>query len=61
MRKRVVVVFAVLLVLVIALTAGLYLTSSSDQDSDRQENLVGMNEVEKLLEDGDIDRASEKL
>lgn len=61
MRKRVIVVFAVLLVLVIALTAGLYLTSSSDKDSDRQENLVGMNEVEKLLEDGDVDRASEKL
>ncbi|MBO4747244.1 MAG: hypothetical protein J5607_04220, partial [Clostridiales bacterium] len=61
MRKRVLVVFAVLLVLVIALTAGLYLTSSGKTEASKQDNLVGINEVEKLLEDGNVDQAYEKL
>ena len=61
MRKRVLVVFAVLLALVIALTAGLYLTSSGKTEESKQDNLVGINEVEKLLEDGNVDQASEKL
>ena len=61
MRKRVLVVFAVLLALVIALTAGLYLTSSGTTEESKQDNLVGINEVEKLLEDGNVDQASEKL
>ena len=61
MRKRVLVVFAVLLVLVIALTAGLYLTSAGKTEESKQDNLVGINEVEKLLEDGNVDQASEKL
>ena len=61
MRKRVFVVFAVLLVLVIALSAGLYLTSSGKSETSKQDNLVGINEIEKLLEDGNVDKASEKL
>ena len=61
MRKRVFVVFAVLLVLVIALSAGLYLTSSGKSETAKQDNLVGINEIEKLLEDGNVDKASEKL
>ncbi|MBR5041061.1 MAG: HAMP domain-containing histidine kinase [Clostridiales bacterium] len=61
MRKRVFVVFAVLLVLVIALSAGLYLTSGKNEADSKQENLVGINEVQKLLEDGDEKTASEKL
>ncbi|MBO4650691.1 MAG: HAMP domain-containing histidine kinase [Clostridiales bacterium] len=61
MRKRVLVVFAVLLALVIALTAGLYLTSAGKTEESKQDNLVGINEVEKLLEDGNVDQASEKL
>ena len=61
MRKRVFLVFFVLSVLVIALTAGLYLTSSGKRETGKQENLVGINEVQKLLEDGDVKQASEKL
>lgn len=61
MRKRVFVVFAVLLVLVIALSAGLYLTSGKNAADSKQENLVGINEVQKLLEDGDEKTAAEKL
>ena len=61
MRKRVFLVFFVLSVLVIALTAGLYLTSSGKRETGKQENLVGINEVQKLLEEGDVKQASEKL
>ncbi|MBO7564098.1 MAG: HAMP domain-containing histidine kinase [Clostridiales bacterium] len=61
MRKRVFLVFFVLSVLVIALTAGLYLTSSGKGETGKQENLVGINEVQKLLEEGDVKQASEKL
>ncbi len=61
MHKRIILVFAVILVLVIALTAGLYLTSSGKSETSKQDNLVGINEIEKLLEDGNVDKASEKL
>lgn len=61
MHKRIILVFAVILVLLIALTAGLYLTSSGKSETSKQDNLVGINEIEKLLEDGNVDKASEKL
>ena len=61
MRKRIILVFAVILVLLIALTAGLYLTSSGKSETSKQDNLVGINEIEKLLENGEVKKASEKL
>ena len=61
MHKRIILVFAVILVLLIALTTGLYLTSSGKSETSKQDNLVGINEIEKLLEDGNVDKASEKL
>lgn len=61
MHKRIILVFAVILVLLIALTAGLYLTSSGKSETSKQDNLVGINEIEKLLENGEVKKASEKL
>lgn len=61
MRKRVLVILAVLLVLTVALTLGLYFTSAKSGDSETQEELIGINEVGKLIEEGNTEKASEKL
>ena len=34
---------------------------SGKSETSKQDNLVGINEIEKLLEDGNVDKASEKL
>ncbi|MBR5974238.1 MAG: HAMP domain-containing histidine kinase [Clostridiales bacterium] len=61
MRKRVLVVLTVLMVLLIALTLGLYFTSKKSNDSDRQEQLIEFNEIGKLIEEGNTESATGKL
>ena len=61
MHKRVLVVLSVLMVLVIALTLGLYFTSAKSSDSEKQEQLIEFNEIGKLLEEGNTEKASGKL
>ena len=61
MHKRVLVVLSVFMVLVIALTLGLYFTSAKSSDSEKQEQLIEFNEIGKLLEEGNTEKASEKL
>ena len=46
------VILAVLLVLTVAWTLGLYFTSAKSGDSETQEELIGINEVGKLIEEG---------
>ena len=61
MRKRVLMVISVLMVLVIALTLGLYFASAKDSDAEKQEEIIEINEIGKLVEDGNTESASEKL
>ena len=61
MRKRVLVVLAVLMVLVIALTLVLYFTSAKNSDAEKQEEIIEINEIGKLVEEGNTESASEKL
>ncbi|MBO4928495.1 MAG: HAMP domain-containing histidine kinase [Clostridiales bacterium] len=61
MRKHVLVVFSVLMVLVIALTLGLYFASAKDSDAEKQEEIIEINEIGKLVEEGNTKNASEKL
>ena len=61
MRKRVIGIFAVLMILVILLTVMLYLGSGKRGDESTSENLVKINEIEKLIEDENTEKASEKL
>ena len=61
MRKRVLGIFAVLMVLVILLSVMLYLDSGKRGDESASENLVSINEIDKLVQEGNTETASEKL
>ena len=61
MRKRVLGIFAVLMVLVIVVSVMLYLDSGKRGDESASENLVSINEIDKLVQEGNTEKASEKL
>ena len=61
MRKRVLGIFAVLMVLVILLSVMLYLDSGKRGDESASENLVSINEIDKLVQEGNTETASEKI
>ena len=61
MRKRVLGIFAVLMLLVIVVTVMLYLDSGKRGDESASENLVSINEIDKLVQEENTEKASEKL
>ena len=61
MRKRVAVLFIILPVIVIALTLFLYFYPDQHESKKDTGHLVAVNEIERLLERGDVEEASEKL
>lgn len=61
MRKRVVGIYIFLLAVVLASTLVLYFSTGKAPDGNEKEQLVQINEIDKLLEDGDEAGAKEKL
>ncbi len=61
MHKRVAVLFIILPVIVIALTLFLYFYPDQHESKEDTGHLVAVNEIEQLLERGDVEEASEKL
>ena len=61
MRKRIIGVLAVLLVLVIATTLVFYFLSGKEENNGKAEQLVAINEIDKLMLEGNTELASEKL
>lgn len=61
MRKRVSVIFLLLFILTLAVTLGLFFTSGKNSGNEKQDELVRINEIDKLIQDGRTEEASEKL
>ena len=61
MRKRVSVIFLLLFLLTLAVTLGLFFTSGKNSGNEKQDELVRINEIDKLIQDGRTEEASEKL
>ena len=61
MRKRILGVLAVLLVVVIAMTLTFYFLSGRGEKNGKAEQLVTINEIDKLMQEGNTELASEKL
>lgn len=60
MRKRVSMIFLLLFLLTVAVTLGLYFTSGRS-GKEKQDQLVRINEIDKLIQDGRTEEASERL
>lgn len=61
MRKRILGVLAVLLVVVISMTLTFYSLSGRGEKKGKAEQLVAINEIDKLMQEGNTELASEKL
>lgn len=61
MRKRVSMIFLILFILTVAVTLGLYFSSGKSSGQQKQDQLIRINEIDKLIEDGRTKEASEKL
>lgn len=61
MRKRVPGFFAFIFIMVVAVTLITYFATERNEGERTQLQLVEINEIEKLVEDGDAEKASQKL
>ena len=61
MRKRVLGFFAFIFIMVVAVTLITYFATERNEGERTQLQLVEINEIEKLVEDGDAEKASQKL